>query len=305
MADKLLQHIMYECARHKINIPWDAIAHRFHPGSSGTAIVQHLNRTRRELIAEGHLVPPMTHGAEATQDLNIRGFIRRDTSGSDSETTRPVEFGEKVEDLRVSLPTGFGSDEDAEASTQPTTPEKTERFEGEPCRNMWSYSSMGMNYCATPEEQRMALHQSFNSADMESPSMDSYLTSPSMMRQLQLHGQRHVAPRSVPGYIGFQDAAASFSPSHAFLQDQFAGSNDPFFSFQVEECSPTDTSDGVENSVANHGELLTVHAVATDSSSGSPPNIKGESSPEMGKVAIDETTPAMADFLNESSLLFF
>lgn len=127
--------------------------------------------------------------------------------------------------------------------------------------------------------------------------MDSYLTSPSMMRQLQLHGQRHVAPRSVPDYIGFQAATTPFSSSHAFLQDQFASSNDPFVSFEVEECSPADMSDGVENSVANHGEQLIVHAVATDSSSGSPPNIKGESSPEMGTVAIDETTPALTDFL--------
>lgn len=88
MAEKLLLHIHYECSRHKLQLPWDAIAHRFHPGSSGAAIIQHINRLRREVLVEGHLVPPLTQRSSATpNDPNLRGYVRRDTEAT---TLKPL-----------------------------------------------------------------------------------------------------------------------------------------------------------------------------------------------------------------------
>lgn len=105
MAEKLLLHLQYECARHKANIPWDTVAHRLHPGSSGAAVQQYLNRLRRELIAEGHLVPPPpTRPVAEAHDPSIRGYVRADLDGEDKETVRPVKFDEPMEDRKMSLP---------------------------------------------------------------------------------------------------------------------------------------------------------------------------------------------------------
>ncbi|CAH0040947.1 unnamed protein product [Clonostachys solani] len=108
MAEKLLLHMQYECARHKIQVPWDTVAHRLHPGSSGAAIVQHLNRIRRELVAKGHLVPPATsrNGAvppEST-DPTVRGYVRKDMDGEDKESVRPVRYDEIMDDRKFNLP---------------------------------------------------------------------------------------------------------------------------------------------------------------------------------------------------------
>lgn len=113
MAEKLLLHLQYECARHKILIPWDPVAHRLHPGSSGAAIQQHLNRLRRELITEGHLVPPLPQrpGHGETIDPEIRGYIRDEQDGEDTIATRPVRFGEHVEDRKFNLPSVFNFEE--------------------------------------------------------------------------------------------------------------------------------------------------------------------------------------------------
>lgn len=123
MAEKLLLHIQYECARHKVNIPWDAIAHRLHPGSSGTAVMQHLNRLRKELIAEGHLVPPMPirPAAGETSDQEIRGYVRLDMDGDDKKTTRPVRFDEGLDDRKFSLPDAYI--EEAEEGGEGNEPE--------------------------------------------------------------------------------------------------------------------------------------------------------------------------------------
>ena len=109
MAEKVLLHLQYECMRHKIDLPWDAIAHRVHPGSTGAAIGQHLARLRRELIAEGHLVPPLPHKPSNGVPLDpmVRGFMRADLDGPDRETTRPVMFDEYVEDAKFNLPDAF------------------------------------------------------------------------------------------------------------------------------------------------------------------------------------------------------
>lgn len=109
MAEKLLLHLQYECSRHKIELPWDSIAHRLHPGSTGAAVSQHLGRLRRELTAEGHLVPPMLQrpGISGAVDPDIRGFVRKDDEGENKFATRPVRFSEKHDDRRFNLPDAF------------------------------------------------------------------------------------------------------------------------------------------------------------------------------------------------------
>ncbi|KAH8878830.1 hypothetical protein GQ53DRAFT_814292 [Thozetella sp. PMI_491] len=112
MAEKLLLHLLYECSRHCVDIPWDAIAHRFHPGSSGSAIVQHLNRVRPALIAEGHLVPPvpLRPGARPQIDPTIRGYVRKYETDSDNLfETRAVPFSEPLDDRRFNLPDAYDS----------------------------------------------------------------------------------------------------------------------------------------------------------------------------------------------------
>ncbi|KAK3315152.1 hypothetical protein B0H66DRAFT_606056 [Apodospora peruviana] len=110
MPEKLLLHIMYECSRHRVDVPWDAIAHRLHPGSTGGAIMQHLNRMRNTLIAEGHLVPPICQkpGSRVFVDPTIRGYIRKDPDSSDDMlSTRPVPFSEPCDDRRFNLPDAY------------------------------------------------------------------------------------------------------------------------------------------------------------------------------------------------------
>ncbi|KAL7944405.1 hypothetical protein V8C42DRAFT_326704 [Trichoderma barbatum] len=118
MTEKLILHLHYECVRHKVNIPWDAIAHRLRPGSSGAAVLQHVNRLRKELLSEGHMVPPPAQKASPSTpfDPTIRGYVRDPTS-DDKFTTRPVGFDEKLDDAKVNLPDAFdaleeGDDED-------------------------------------------------------------------------------------------------------------------------------------------------------------------------------------------------
>ncbi|KAL7912780.1 hypothetical protein GGI35DRAFT_441116 [Trichoderma velutinum] len=105
MTEKLLLHIHYECVRHKVNIPWDAIAHRLRPGSSGQAVLQHVNRLRKELLAEGHMVPPPAHKTSPSTpyDPSVRGYVRDPTS-DDKLATRSVGFDEKLDDAKINLP---------------------------------------------------------------------------------------------------------------------------------------------------------------------------------------------------------
>jgi len=109
MAEKLLMHIQYECSRYKIDLPWDSIAHRLHPGSSGGAILQHMNRLRGTLVAEGHLVPPICQkpGSRVVVDPKIRGYVRKFTEGPDTVTTRPVLFTEPMDDRKFNLPDAY------------------------------------------------------------------------------------------------------------------------------------------------------------------------------------------------------
>jgi len=87
-------HLVYEATTRNIRLPWDNIAHRLHPGLSGNALLQRFQRLRRELIAEGHLVPPLPGRGNSNMDPEIRGLTRLDRDGPDLETTRPVRFDE-------------------------------------------------------------------------------------------------------------------------------------------------------------------------------------------------------------------
>lgn len=109
MAEKLLLHLQYECSRYKIDLPWESAAHRLHPGSSGGALLQHMNRLRNMLVAEGHLVPPICQkpGSKVQVDPKIRGYVRRHESGPDTATTRPVLFSEPLDDRRFNLPDAY------------------------------------------------------------------------------------------------------------------------------------------------------------------------------------------------------
>lgn len=106
MYEKLLLHLQYEMNRHGVAIPWDLVAHRFHPGSSGQAVMQHLNRMRSTLLAEGHLVPPICQkqGSKKPVPVEIRGYIRAFPEGHDCVSARPVRWSEPVFDRQFNLP---------------------------------------------------------------------------------------------------------------------------------------------------------------------------------------------------------
>ncbi|KAI6360115.1 hypothetical protein MCOR25_006823 [Pyricularia grisea] len=113
MIEKVMMHLQYECSRHKIELPWDAIAHRLHPGSTGGAVVQHLGRLRSQLIVEGHLVPPPMQkpGSRAQVDPWVRGYVRKDQdakvcfkTGNEAFETRAVRFDEKLDDRHFNIP---------------------------------------------------------------------------------------------------------------------------------------------------------------------------------------------------------
>ncbi|KAI8678164.1 hypothetical protein NCS55_00535900 [Fusarium keratoplasticum] len=100
MSDKLLQVLVYECNRAKIRLPWDQVAHRLNPGSSGSSIIQWLGRNRNDLIAEGHIVPPPL---SPRADRTVRGVMRADLDGDDTTTTREVLFTEPLYHPEYSL----------------------------------------------------------------------------------------------------------------------------------------------------------------------------------------------------------
>ena len=122
MAEKLLLHVQYECSRHRIQVPWDEIAHRLHPGSSGQAVVQHINRLRKDVAVEGHLVPPapVRPTLGRTQDNKIRGYVR-DEAADEPNAMRPVYFDEHIADRKLPIPGAFVEDyEDDEAEQDAT-----------------------------------------------------------------------------------------------------------------------------------------------------------------------------------------
>ncbi|KFA78359.1 hypothetical protein S40288_10984 [Stachybotrys chartarum IBT 40288] len=102
MNDKLLLHLVYECHRQNIQLPWVDVAHRLRPGSSGEAVTQHMARLRGELLNEGHVVPPKTgKGADgASTDPMVRGYVKEQSDVDGSWNVREVYYDEKIDDLR-------------------------------------------------------------------------------------------------------------------------------------------------------------------------------------------------------------
>ena len=151
MSEKLLLHIQYECTRHGINLPWDLIAHRLNPGSSGGAIVQWLNRLRGTLVAEGHLVPPIGQkpGSKVVVNQEIRGYVRKFPDGDDTISTRAVMFSEPLEDRKHNLPGFFTQPDGPDSAKQENIggrrrarkqalKRSEERRVGKECRSRWS-----------------------------------------------------------------------------------------------------------------------------------------------------------------------
>lgn len=109
MAEKLLLCIQYECALRGVTLPWDAIAHRLQPGSTESAIMQHLSRLRPTLLAEGHLIPPAPSrpGSVSAEEVVYRGFIRDDENGDQEDSRgvryRKARFTEAIEHRKTNL----------------------------------------------------------------------------------------------------------------------------------------------------------------------------------------------------------
>ncbi|KAH8820580.1 hypothetical protein F5884DRAFT_744930 [Xylogone sp. PMI_703] len=107
MIEKLFYHVIYESHRAGIDLPWGAAVHRLSPGSSGQSAQQHLARFRDQLVAEGHLVPPLLGKRNIKQDPNIRGHVR-DFTSEDPYAVRAVSWNEKIEDPKENLPIDDG-----------------------------------------------------------------------------------------------------------------------------------------------------------------------------------------------------
>ena len=102
MMEKFILHIQYECNQAGIHIPWDKVVHRLHPGSSGPAAQQFLNKLRDILVVEGHMVPPMLGKGQQYKDDSIRGYIR-DMDDPNPTTVKIVRWNEVCEDRKESL----------------------------------------------------------------------------------------------------------------------------------------------------------------------------------------------------------
>ncbi|RYP07331.1 hypothetical protein DL765_009188 [Monosporascus sp. GIB2] len=141
MMEKCTLNFVYECMRTQVKIPWDDIAHRFHPGMSANALKQRFDRLRKELIAEGHLVPPtdISHGRL------YRGMVRANQNPIDGDlkTTRIVHYEEPFLDSDFNLPdsTNFVhnpsirsragiSDDESEPEEEPELPSGGEESAG-------------------------------------------------------------------------------------------------------------------------------------------------------------------------------
>lgn len=178
--------------RFKVELPWDAIAHRFHPGSSGTAVQQHLNRMRKDLVAEGHLVPPPFNKAKPA-DPSIRGFMRADEEGDDITTVRPIRYDEDVPDRKFSLPVGdrviHHSDVEGEDEQEEEEEEEEEEPEEQrllPSMSVSVGSPEGLQPFATPTAYRAggfepqsgvkftpSFAEALNGVDAQTPSRSS------------------------------------------------------------------------------------------------------------------------------------
>ena len=94
MSEKFLLMIEFECSRQGVVVPWDDIAHRFHPGATAAGVLQHFARLRSVLAAEGHLIPPKlpTKKDRGPVDSTIRGFVRVGIDNAGAILVRPLKY---------------------------------------------------------------------------------------------------------------------------------------------------------------------------------------------------------------------
>lgn len=108
MIEKAFLHLLYECEVRNINLPLDFVAHRMYPGATGDALRQRAERLRKELIAEGHLVPPKAGKKRTNLNPKVRGYIRKHPGDADNILeTREVLFTEPLDDIEFNDPTGY------------------------------------------------------------------------------------------------------------------------------------------------------------------------------------------------------
>ncbi|CAG8952106.1 hypothetical protein HYFRA_00000844 [Hymenoscyphus fraxineus] len=100
MMEKLLLHLQYECQREGIALPWAKVVHRLSPGSSGQAALQHLMKSRKHLLREGHMVPPLPgKSGPISEHYNIRGYVRKTPQGPNQIVLWPDPHANRSESL--------------------------------------------------------------------------------------------------------------------------------------------------------------------------------------------------------------
>lgn len=161
---------------------------------------------RKDLIAEGHLVPPpITKGHLAQPvDKSVRGFVRADEEGDDYTTVRPILYGEHVPDRRFSLPVGdrvvHDSDVEGEDEQEEWEAAGVEESPLLPSMSVPEISPERQNRYATPRAYRMGNFEpqsgvkftpSFSDAldasiDVQTPSRSSARASHHVSKQCSL-----------------------------------------------------------------------------------------------------------------------
>ena len=104
MYEKFLLTLIYELSVQGTTVPWEAAAHRFSPGLTGDGARRAVNRLRRTLITEGHLVPPLHRGGAGggtdtgttgpADDSTVRGYVTTGDPTND-RAVRAVRFDER------------------------------------------------------------------------------------------------------------------------------------------------------------------------------------------------------------------
>lgn len=101
-AEQALLAIVYECHVAGIKLPFDNIAHRMNPGSSGESFKQHLPKLREELLEQGFAVPPRITKRRDDQ-TGIRVCVRDDTH---TDRERKIGWSEVVDEPKDLLHCG-------------------------------------------------------------------------------------------------------------------------------------------------------------------------------------------------------
>ncbi|KAH7157057.1 hypothetical protein EDB81DRAFT_855035 [Dactylonectria macrodidyma] len=239
MMEKMMLHLVHACNERKIELPWDQVAHSMNPGSSGNACTQHLVRLRKELIAEGHLVPPPPHRHGSSPiDRDIRGYVRKDQDGGNKYETRPVLFSEKYEDRRFNLPDAFGVHEESMAD-----PFQDEEAETESDDFSESPSSQSHNFQASAESQYTEQSSPMNSyvpSPMNGYEQEGlYATQPSVQQgSPHMYAQLHALQQGSTTAHGSTPSAIPLTPSpkQQFQNSDFGPYKQPFWDASTSEC---------------------------------------------------------------------